>query len=246
MSRGIVYVAFGKEYDRLAAHTIAYSRRFTNLPILVLTNMKQRCLAWNGVKDIQFIEFDLTQYENRHIKTSLIKYTPFDETLYIDADALIQREGVEKLFDMLGNADILVCKCHYWTTILPNLYKKALLLTDTKLPLTIYHGGIWLCRRNEITIKLFDTWNSFWKMTGSGRDMPAFNCALTKIPLQIKEVLLEEHVVALDSPNEKCIIQHNYNTYQDKDFHRIFNLPKINECKLFDIDPKDWSFVTME
>ena len=85
MKIGIIYVAFGAACDRLAAHCIAYSRKYTNLPICVLTNISvaERDAKWDEIENIEFKHFNLPLSANRQIKTSLPDHTPFEVLAYV-------------------------------------------------------------------------------------------------------------------------------------------------------------------
>src|SRR6056297_3084961 len=102
-NNGLLYVVFGEKCDCLASHCIAYSRQYTDLPIQVLTNIKKdkRHRKWDDINNIHFTYFDLPDSENRQIKTTSYEYTKFDKTLYLDADSIIQKHGVEKLFKQI-------------------------------------------------------------------------------------------------------------------------------------------------
>ena len=71
--QGILTVAFGEKYDKLAAATMRYSRRFTQLPICILTNIKpeDRNKLWETVDNVKFETFPWSQDHNRSIKTQM-------------------------------------------------------------------------------------------------------------------------------------------------------------------------------
>ena len=247
MNRGILLIAFGYEYDHLAAHTVRYSRRFTDLPIHVLTNIKDRNKLWDEIKYVTFTQFDLHQSRNRAVKTRMADYTPFEETLYLDCDSVIQKPGIEDVFDLLGNKDMALNLFIYWhkTNKVLKIYKRAMKATGTVLPLSIYNGGFICFKKNDEVIDFFRVWHKFWIMTGRGREMPALACAVNQSCLKVAEVNTSYHgFFEPDVYNPNCIVQHNYNSNQGKHFFEEFDLPKIKQFKPFDRDgsQSDWSW----
>jgi len=246
MNRGIIYVVFGQGYDKLAAHTVSYSRQFTNLPICILTNTHERNKKWDKIKDVSFVEFNLPQDDNRHIKTNMINYTPFDETLCLDCDSVIQRFGIEKTFDLLDGYDMVLNLCLAWKSgeQVLRLYKKVMNITGVELPLRVFNGAFIIWKRNERVQDFFALWNEYWEKSGRGREMPCLACAVKKSGVKVKEINTDEDkIFVADNPREGCIVQHNYNSYQGKDFHNTFGLPHIIENKPFDGNASDWQMV---
>lgn len=245
MSKGILYIAFGSEYDKLTAYTASYSRQYTDLPILVLTNIQEqdRHPKWKEVSGIEFKFFELHQNMNRDIKTKMNEYTTFEETLYLDCDSVIRNPGIEKSFEYLDSSDFVLNKFLHWDVgdKIVRIYKKALLNKNLDLPLDVYNGAFICFRKNHFTQKLFWRWNRYWIDNGSGREMPALSCAL-KYSSKLIIYNLEKGFFEPDTKNNKCIVQHDYG----KGFQGEFNLPKIKTNKPFDTDPTDWNWVRME
>ena len=245
---GLLTIAFGSEYDRIVAHTILYALRLIPdlPPICVITNIAEdkRCSAWEEVLQICNIDFIYGEgwldENNRRIKMQMSDLTPFDKTIYIDADAVIQKQGIECIFDMLDHADIILNGIYYWRRgeKVPKIYAKAMLACGAKLPLECYNGGFIAWRKGNAAESVFETWVDYWERTGSGRDMPALACAIQHVKPLIFDVG-RAPVFAPDHEDNNCIIQHNYNdTFLSK-----FDLPFFQESKPFDSDPSDFRLV---
>jgi len=244
MQKGLIYVVFGEEYDKLAAHTISYSQQFTDLPICVLTNLEKRHSKWKDTKNIHFIYIPLPRKDNREIKTSLIKYTPFDLSLFIDCDSVIQKEGIEKVFDLISRNDLLLYLWHQWKVgdKIISLYKKMMVQVNVRLPVKVYDSAIFGFRKNKQTEKFFDLWNSYWKINGRGRDMPAFACAIKNSNIQVEEISRKERVFN-KKKDLNAVVQHEYGS----DFCITFGIPKFKAWKPFDTNVKeDWKMVLFE
>ncbi|MFH1718524.1 MAG: glycosyltransferase family 9 protein [Planctomycetota bacterium] len=243
---GILTIAFGGEYDRIAAACMKHSRRFTDLPICVLTNLKaeNRSGVWSEVSNVRFSYYpELQPADNRQIKMDMYHAGPFDKTLYLDADALIQRPGVECIFDMLDHADFVLNGPHIWRpgNQVPNIYAKAMLSCGAKLPITAYNGGFLAWNKNDKVESVFRLWHEYWERAGEGRDMPALACAVQRVKPLIFDVALSP-VFAASEAKPQCIIQHNYNGT----FFEDFGLPKFQESKPFDSDPADFRFTSFK
>lgn len=253
MIDGIIYIAFGEQYDLLAAHTISYSRQFTNLPISVISNIpkEKRCPKWDDVENVYFITLDIHQDKNRFVKTCLPEFTPFEKTIYLDCDSVIQRPGIEKVFDMLEGKDMVLSLYLDWKKGDPivRIAKNVMQVAGVRLPLKVYAGAFicWDNYNKKCTDKIFPTWYELWVKTGRGRDLFQLCCSLKLHSAKIKDLITTKHkIFSANQPIEDCIVQHNYNSYDDKDFHNIFGLPRITENKPFDTDPKDWNYVKEE
>ena len=256
MDKGIIYVVLGDRYDKLAAHTLCYSRKFTQLPFCVVTNIKAtaRDPKWSEVSDVGFIEVDLPQNKNRFVKTCLPEFTPFDKTLYLDCDAVIQKQGIEQVFDMLDDCDMVLSYYLDWKPgdKIVKIARDVMRLAGVKLPLRVYCGAFicWDNANKKVTESVFPEWYTLWALSGRGRDMFQFCCSIKKNEARICEVDTEirngsvRTIFEPNTPNLKAIVQHNYNTTKSgQDFHDNFGLPRIQEYKPFDSDSSDWNWV---
>lgn len=249
-SRGIITVAFGKEYDKIAAHTAEITRRHTNLPICVVTNLmtNERHEKWEEVLNVSFVYLHWSQSGNRKAKLQLQRFTPFEDNIYIDADALVQLPHVEKLFDCLSSCSIGVQ--HYMdvtkTEKTVKICRTHMRKCGIEPPMHVYCGGFFVWRNSNsiITNGLFPLWYRNWVLTGRGREMFAFSCAIKRLELNIRHFVPKDDVFAPNYPLPNCLIQHNYNTQRRKDFFKDFGLPRYLEYKPFDGKRKDdWTWV---
>lgn len=235
MKRGILYFSFGKDCDELAANTIKYSRQFTELPICVITNIKNRTQLWGKIKNIEFIYVDARIENNRDYKTRMIDFTPFDETIYLDCDSVVHNKGLETVFEELKNSDMVLNKYLFWDVgdKIIRLYRTAMNTTKICLPLIIYNGAFICFKKNNDNVNFFLLWNKFWIRTGSGREMPALACALKKSNLIVQE--LRSGVFSPDFYQKNSLVQHNYTPVNGGvNFFDRFNIPKIKLYKPFD------------
>lgn len=246
MSDGIIYIVFGKEYERMALRTILLSRRHTRLPFFVITNISNRQPQWNQISGIRFLTFPkMSQDENRWIKISLVSYTPFDRTLYLDADSVIQREGIESVFELLEQSDMAMNRCLQWNPgdrVLV-LYYRHMKRHGVKLPLFVWNGAAIAFKRNQTVQKFFGKWREYWKVE-RGREMPALACAVVKSRVNV--CAFPKGILASDIYDSQSIIQHNYNSQGDMDWWDFFQVPRIRQHKPFDgpDSQSDWRWIS--
>jgi hypothetical protein len=242
MTRGICYIAFGEEYDKLAAHTVAYSARFVSCGITVISNLKNRCSAWEDVPHVNFIYLDMPTDENRRAKIELYKYTPYDETIYLDVDAVVQRTGIEAAFSGLSDSDIVFQHHSLWSEGKKyyRIYRETARKFGLGLPLRVRLGGFWAFRKSQETIMFFEQWLDNWIATGFGRDMPAMCCAIKQTG--IRHWLLYKKVDKLfsfgDCPD--CVVVHRVG----RDDLNRFGIEAHKQNKPFDAGRREnWDMV---
>lgn len=111
MSQGILVIAVGSDYYGRLAYAMAKSvKKFNKIPVAILTDKD----SLNSVDRSAFdhvIEANMSHYLEKYVlnpfklKTHIYDYTPFDETLYLDADTLCLKPFGD-LFSKLGNFQI--------------------------------------------------------------------------------------------------------------------------------------------
>jgi hypothetical protein len=247
MDRGILYVCFGKEFDEALAGLTQISRKNTDLPITVLSNTPAKSSKWDKFDDINFEFFDMKQGENRQIKTQAVFHSPYKETILLDSDTLIQKPGIEKVFSLLGDVDIVTHPVFNIQTGSSyfKIYIDAIKTTDITPPLAVYSGGFLVFKKNQKVQDFFNLWHQYWKLLGSGREMPALACALKNSNIKIKEL---SDFFAYEKKDKNCIIQHNYwektMFFVRKNLFRKLGIPDPNSDKSFDDnDNNDWEMV---
>jgi hypothetical protein len=228
---GIVFIAYGKEYDKLAAHCLSYSRQFTNISFCVITNVLERDKKWGDVSNVQFIYQELPQNENRKIKTMLDMFTPYNKTLYLDCDSIIQKKGIEKIFDFISDDNIVLNIYGRWDSKDNGgkLYKKVLTDTKISLPINIYYGALVGFSKGTKVKEFFVLWNQYWKNSGAGREMPAMACAVQNSGIHVKEIGNKDKLFSWKI-DKNAVIQHEYGT----DVRRLVGYPDFKPFKPFD------------
>lgn len=209
--KGILFVVFGKEYESMAKKTITYSRRYTNLPFHILTDIKEN--SWEEISNTTFQIFDLnTPFANRQIKTTMIEYSPFERTIYMDCDAIIANKGIEHVFDLFNTSDILLVNYGTYSngsTIL-SYYKITMRELKIQTPLPVYYGAFIGFNKNNNSEKFFNEWNSNWKQVNIEREMPALACTVKMNKDVIIKTIHESNNIFTWHVNPSAIVQHEY------------------------------------
>ena len=156
MTKGLLYVCFGKEFDESLAMLTRVTRQSTDLPITILTNRKAPSVIWKEHHNVNFMYFDMKKTDNRQIKTQAAHYSPYENTLLLDADTVIQKKGLNNIFSLLKNIDIVVSPEFKIESNIPtfNIYKRTIEMTKTELPVTVASGGF-ICFKKSKKVNVF-------------------------------------------------------------------------------------------
>ena len=223
-TKGIIWLGFGVEYDRLLVQTAGYSRRFTDLPFIVLTNLGSsvRDPRWGGIPGVTFKVIDIPDTENRAVRTTIIDYTDFDATLYLDSDSLIQRDGVDQFFEILGDNDVLLWRnrTHTASNTSPG-YDVIVARNNFRYPLDVYAGGVMAFTRSLSVVDMFRRWCEYWRGCDRQADMPALAIAVKgslinsglKVSIISPASRLYDKGFDDDKGDIRCVVQHRYTKF---------------------------------
>lgn len=216
----IVFIMYGLEYQKIGDACLAISRE--HIP-----------------KDINVIVHRSANSEgNRQLKTSLALQTT-GKVLYLDCDMVIQKDGIEQVFEWLEDYDLVLNRLLLWNEgdKILRIYKRAMQMFGASLPLDVWNGGFVGFRRSVPVLEFFDRWNDYWKKFGQGREMPPLCCAAQNTP-ELKVKRLPKNFFEAEVLNVDAIVQHDC-----PGFVQWFNLPTWTSWKPFDNDARDWSWV---
>jgi len=91
--------------------------------------------------------------DDNRAKLWALSRTPYDVTMYIDADTYIQSEDIADVFDFIGDNDIIFTRNRPYNS-------KITTLSETEE--MIYHCGIFVYRKNKVMKSLTDDWYSYY------------------------------------------------------------------------------------
>jgi hypothetical protein len=171
----VVYIALGEK----AQAEQRLSAKGLDLPVKILTDPSIKLSGYPPLGKTDFV------WGSRALKTKLYWLTPFDQTLYLDADTRVLGD-ISAGFKILdGGWDIAMAFSDhqgddsYWH-----------LSGDEKLETRIAWAGLqWQCgvmffQKNNRVERLWNFWREEWERW-QGQDQGAFARALARCPLKI-------------------------------------------------------------
>jgi len=158
-TRGVIYVACGESYVEAASASARSVRECS--PALATHLFTDRAECAGSVFD------GVTRIENPHrrAKVDCIVETPFDRTLYLDADTRVV-EDISEMFELLDRFDLAIAHAHrrnhrntstVWNCELPESFPQM-------------NSGVILFRRNDRTIELLGAWRDAFHHAGFAKD----------------------------------------------------------------------------
>lgn len=177
MTRGVMYMAWGENAVRQAHESMmSLWLHEPKMPVMVLGDREterllRRCAPRNDTT-FHLVEMDPFDMRGRpgfkflagRIKPLMAKISPWDETLYVDADSLF-KQSPSPGFERLKLWDLVIA-CHEkgvggtdWSNCTERKETSKLIGS----PMVLYHNsGMIFWRKNERTEKLFDLWSEEW------------------------------------------------------------------------------------
>lgn len=190
--RGVIYMAWGKNAIEQAKQSIGSLRRFLpKMPVMVVGD-EETCQAFEDDPSIETTccdvdPFDETQKKGfqflaGRVKPLLDKISPFERTLYVDADTYFQQSPTEG-FKLLDRWDVALAETQTRNLGEGIAGKKECAVTAEALGsrLLLYHNsGMIFWRKNERTKALFELWSGEWLRFGGWDEQVAFLRALVR------------------------------------------------------------------
>lgn len=152
MSFGYVYVASSSsEYYRAAIHSaVSLKDYYPEAKITIFTHPE----FFNEPDRKFFDQVHLDIPYNIRAKMHGMSRTPYEKTLYVDADTEIRSEKIKDVFDILKDDDIM------FTRIIPHVSNTRRVDDNNNLE---YHGGIILYNDKPLTISLIKDWYDLYQ-----------------------------------------------------------------------------------
>ena len=193
-TKGVVYVAFGERSQAEAQKSRETLYQFSELPVIIVSTP----------------EPGLSDFENsRWAKTNLDNLSPFDLTLYLDADTRV-RQDISAGFKIIEDGYDLALSFseHQGADCLWHIDEEERNLTLEMcgyLPLQLQAGVMFVRKSKEIR-EFFENWRYEWRFFCL-QDQAALLRALSYTPLK---------VWLLGRPwNGGAVINHNYGRCRD-------------------------------
>jgi hypothetical protein len=171
--RGVVYCALQAPIYLEAALISAWLLRQVepDLPIVLLSDFKELAAATARLKlTVQLIDpvalgCPEQGWQSRWVKTQLPHLSPFDETLYLDAD-ILPLQPIAPIWSVLDQA-VMAMAIDTKATLADCSHveapEKAYTLQHCSPDSLQFNGGVVLWRRCAETTALFETWQQEWQ-----------------------------------------------------------------------------------
>jgi|TARA_B100001094_G_C18028343_1_gene718779 hypothetical protein len=148
MTNGYVYVAsLNKDYYRAAKMSAESLKDFYPEANITLFTHEE----WVTDEDYLIFNNIVTKDvpANNRAKLWALSQTPYDLTMYLDCDTMIEHEDISTIFNYIGNHDIIFTKNRPYNA-------KITKLNDTEE--MIYHCGVFLYKKTSEIKRLMDNW----------------------------------------------------------------------------------------
>lgn len=211
MTNGIIYIAFGDKCLKEFEYSVKSVRRFYDeLPISLLTN---RPYENKYVDDVRFIN-----PKDIRVKQDFLYDSPYENTLYLDADtkiigSIIEIFGLMKRFDLAATHD-LIRKDKKKSKVYPDYA-----LIPDGFP--EFAGGVILFKKSPIVKKFFEIWKKnyaiWYDLTKEVRDQPSFRVSLWQCSdLRIHTLPSEFNIRHKNYHNIVPRIDHKHDMWKNK------------------------------
>lgn len=183
MMRGACLIAYGDRAEQEAQHCIESLRNFHNWPCYIASGSIQR----HSINIAQPDDFDNVQ-KSRWAKVMLDLWSPFEETLYLDADTRVQND-LSAGFQMLDDGwDMVITPSpqqgngNMWH-IAPDEREATFAAYQCGDVLQL-QGGVFWFRKSEAVMRFFEAWRLAW-LKWRHYDQAALLRALRVAPLRL-------------------------------------------------------------
>lgn len=201
VSRGIVYVAWGRDHVDVARRSAASVKQSN--PSLGTTIWCKQGDDTSGFDEARIVPEGL-----KRPKVNLLGQSPYDETLFLDNDTLV-RSDLGSLFDLLRKYEICGAQVILWHR--PRHQKPIALDLPETFP--EINTGVLLYRKTPATLALFDDWANSFAASGMKIDQPSFREALWRseatfyvLPPQFnKRVFEASELIWTDAPKPRIL-----------------------------------------
>lgn len=152
--RGVIYVATGKGYTNMALASAKTVKEWhPTLAIHLFTDQKT-------INSTYVDTWSLVKYPNRRSKIEYLQQSPFEETLFLDADTQLIH-SLDDIFDWLNRHDVVMAHAMRRNTFATNQTWKA----DIPNAYAQFNSGVIVYRNIQKVRQLFAAWQQAYTET---------------------------------------------------------------------------------
>ena len=158
LTKGVIYIVSGARYTEMAiASAQSLKRHNSDLKVHLITDQEIEII-------LHIDSIDIIKDAHRRSKVDYMYKSPFEHTLYLDADTFVLH-NLDELFDVLLRFDIAMAHAHKrnkthlqkWREEIPQAFPQM-------------NSGVVLFRKNKETLKLLKDWQEVFHAAGFKRD----------------------------------------------------------------------------
>ena len=186
-SRGVVYVAYGeqaREQVRLSAKTLR--EQHPMLPFRVIADQPFGYAA--RMPQIRTIYHEDTDPGARLVKLNADLLSPFDCTLYLDADTRVQGDIAYPFTLLEAGWEMCICPTAYQGDEAHghvNAEERRITFREVGVDAEVLQAGVMYFRKCDAVHRLFEVWREEWHRW-EDQDQAALTRALAKVPVKLR------------------------------------------------------------
>jgi hypothetical protein len=164
-AEGVLYITAGARYIRAAMRSAASVQRHSpGLATHLYADWNDHGFDFSS-SPAPFTSVSIIEHPHRRSKVDLISRTPFERTLYLDSDTMLNAD-IRGMFDVLDRFDIALCHAHRrnavdqirpWRVAVPKAFPQ-------------FNGGLVLFKRAPAVIALLEEWGRQFAAAGFPQD----------------------------------------------------------------------------
>lgn len=187
MTQGVVWIAYGAPALREAGRAIkAYREILPSAIVAPVTLICESITPWNGIQHI--LREDIS-WGARQTKVMLDLITPYDYTLYMDADTRVKSSAILTGFKILkaGWDMVMAPSFRQGSDIYGHIDQTERIYTFNRLryrqAIQFQAGVMWFSKSQKVA-SLFEAWREEWNVFKT-YDQAALARAIDKVPIKI-------------------------------------------------------------
>ena len=179
MTKGYMYISYGKAFTEECLMSIKSLRRHTNLPIALLTD--QVIKKPKGVSVLKLIKA-----KHLRAKVDYMDQSPFEKTVFLDTDTVIVR-NCDDMFDLLDRFDVAIVndfarKRKMYGKIIPEYGEIPYSFSEANSGVIAFNNS----KRTKDFLQLWKKYFYKYKKESGGWDQASFRIALWKSDVKIQ------------------------------------------------------------
>ena len=186
-TRGAIYVCMGLHYVLMAMVSIKTLKKFNpHLAVTIVTNVDlpmHRFAFWSADVD-RVVLVNQLDSQNRFIKSNIYEFSPYEQTLYIDADTYVAG-CLDDLFAFLKYFDVALKLNPVQQTKLGKGDQKVLDGAFSVKDLPHWNSGVIAFNKSQASSEFFKYWASAFAATNLPYDQIALVDAIFKTPTRV-------------------------------------------------------------